>query len=32
MTKRVMSEVFLNMNRTGCRRTIRRGAFRGAFQ
>jgi hypothetical protein len=31
MTKRVMSEVFLNMNRTICRRTIRRGAFRGAF-
>lgn len=31
MTKRVMSEVFLNMNRTVCRRTIRRGAFRGAF-
>ena len=31
MTKRIMSEVFLNMNRTVCRRTIRRGAFRGAF-
>src|SRR4249920_2247325 len=31
MTKRIMSAVFLNMNRTVCRRTIRRGAFRGAF-
>jgi hypothetical protein len=31
MTKRIMSEVFLNMNRTVCRRTTRRGAFRGAF-
>jgi hypothetical protein len=31
MTKRVMSEVFLNMNRTVCRRIIRRGAFRGAY-
>ena len=31
MTKRIMSEVFLNMNRTVCQRTIRRGAFRGAF-
>ncbi|HEY7231273.1 MAG TPA: hypothetical protein VH558_12950 [Pseudolabrys sp.] len=31
MTKRIMSEVFLNMNRTVCRRTIRRGPFRGAF-
>ncbi|HET7804468.1 MAG TPA: hypothetical protein VFL53_09515 [Pseudolabrys sp.] len=31
MTKRIMSEVFLNMNRTVCRRTVRRGAFRGAF-
>ena len=31
MTKRIMSEVFLNMNRTVCRRTIRRGSFRGAF-
>ena len=26
-----MSEVFLNMNRTVCQRTMRRGAFRGAF-
>ena len=31
MTKRIMSEVFLNMNRTVCRRTMRRGGFRGAF-
>lgn len=31
MTKRIMSEVFINMNRTVCRRTLRRGVFRGAF-
>ena len=31
MTKRIMSEVFINANRTVCRRTLRRGAFRGAF-
>jgi len=31
MTKMIMSEVFLNMNRTVCRRTIRRGGFRGAY-
>jgi hypothetical protein len=31
MTRRIMSEVFLNMNRTVCRRTRRRGGFRGAF-
>ncbi len=31
MTRHVMSEVFLNMNRTVCRRTLRRGAFRGAY-
>ena len=31
MTRRIMSEVFINMNRTVCRRTVRRGAFRGAF-
>jgi hypothetical protein len=31
MTKRIMSEAFINMNRTVCRRTIRRGGFRGAF-
>jgi hypothetical protein len=26
-----MSEVFINMNRTVCRRITRRGSFRGAF-
>jgi hypothetical protein len=31
MTRKIMSEVFLNMNRTVCRRTLRRGNFRGAF-
>jgi len=31
MTKKIMSEVFLNMNRTVCHRTLRRGGFRGAF-
>lgn len=31
MTKRIMSEVFLNMNRTVCWRTLRRGDFRGAY-
>jgi hypothetical protein len=31
MTRRIMSEIFLNMNRTVCRRTLRRGAFRGAY-
>lgn len=31
MTKRVMSEIFLNMNRTVCHRTLRRGGFRGAY-
>lgn len=31
MTRKIMSEVFLNMNRTVCRRTHRRGDFRGAF-
>jgi hypothetical protein len=31
MTRKIMSEVFLNMNRTVCRRTLRRGAFRGSF-
>ncbi len=31
MTKKIMSEVFLNMNRTLCHRTLRRGAFRGAY-
>ncbi len=31
MTKKIMSEVFLNMNRTVCRRTLRSGCFRGAY-
>jgi hypothetical protein len=31
MTHTIMSEVFINMNRTVCRRTARRGHFRGAF-
>jgi hypothetical protein len=31
MTKRIMSEVFLNMNRTLCHRTARFGTFRGAY-
>jgi hypothetical protein len=31
MTKLIMSEVFINMNRTLCHRTLRRGAFRGAY-
>jgi hypothetical protein len=31
MTRRIMSEVFINMNRTVCRRTARRGGFRGAY-
>ncbi|MEP7030664.1 MAG: hypothetical protein ABI830_07005 [Pseudolabrys sp.] len=31
MTKMIMSEVFINMNRTICHRTLRRGAFRGAY-
>jgi hypothetical protein len=31
MTKTIMSEVFLNMNRTVCHRTLRRGGFRGAY-
>jgi hypothetical protein len=31
MTRKIMSEVFLNTNRTVCRRALRRGAFRGAF-
>ena len=30
MTKKVMSDIFINMNRTVCRRTVRRGFFRGA--
>ncbi len=31
MTKKIMSGVFLNMNRTVCYRTLRVGRFRGAF-
>ncbi len=31
MTHTIMSEVFVNMNRTVCRRIVRRGSFRGAF-
>jgi hypothetical protein len=31
MTRIIMSEVFINMNRTVCRRTTRHGRFRGAF-
>jgi hypothetical protein len=31
MTRTMMAEVFVNMNRTVCRRTVRRGRFRGAF-
>jgi hypothetical protein len=31
MTRRIMSDVFINMNRTVCHRTLRRGAFRGAY-
>jgi hypothetical protein len=31
MTKKIMSEIFINMNRTVCHRTLRLGAFRGAY-
>ncbi len=31
MTRKVMSENFLNMNRTVCHRTLRVGGFRGAY-
>lgn len=31
MTRMIMSEVFINMNRTVCRRVARRGDFRGAY-
>src|SRR3954468_22698811 len=31
MTKKVMSDIFINMNRTLCRRTVRKGGFRGAY-
>ncbi len=31
MTKRIMSDIFINMNRTVCHRTLRCGAFRAAY-
>jgi hypothetical protein len=31
MTRMIMSEVFINMNRTVCRRVARRGHFRGSY-
>jgi hypothetical protein len=31
MTRKVMAEIFLNMNRTLCHRTLRVGHFRGAY-
>jgi hypothetical protein len=31
LTRKVMSEVFINMNRTICTRALRLGAFRGAY-
>jgi hypothetical protein len=31
MTKLIMSEIFINMNRTVCYRTLRRGGFLGAY-
>jgi hypothetical protein len=31
MTKKIMSGIFVNMSRTVCHRTVRRGAFRGAY-
>jgi hypothetical protein len=31
VTKRIMSNAFINMNRTVCSRTLRRGGFRGAY-
>jgi hypothetical protein len=31
MTRKIMSGIFINMNRTVCHRTVRRGAFRGAY-
>ncbi|HYC17513.1 MAG TPA: hypothetical protein VEC94_09910 [Pseudolabrys sp.] len=31
MTRMIMSEIFLNMNRTVCRRATRSGGFRGAY-
>jgi hypothetical protein len=31
MTEKIMSGIFINMSRTVCHRTVRRGAFRGAY-
>jgi hypothetical protein len=31
MTRKIMSEIFINMNRTVCHRTLRVGGFRGAY-
>jgi hypothetical protein len=31
MTRKIMSGIFLNMSRTVCHRTVRRGDFRGAY-
>lgn len=31
MTKKIMSDIFINMNRTICHRAVRRGHFRGAY-
>ncbi len=31
MTRKVMSEIFINMNRTVCHRSLRVGRFRGAY-
>jgi hypothetical protein len=31
MTRKVMSEIFINMNRTVCHSALRRGGFRGAY-
>jgi hypothetical protein len=31
LTKKIMSGIFINMSRTLCYRTLRRGAFRGAY-
>jgi hypothetical protein len=31
LTRKVMSEIFINVNRTICRRALRRGDFRGAY-
>jgi hypothetical protein len=31
LTRKVMSEIFINVSRTVCHRTVRRGGFRGAY-